>query len=522
LATSVAKTQLIPNGVHGHLFRSERWNRRNHLDEPSFDDSSWTIGKTPIGFASGSELSANGLYAYWPLQEGAGTVASNLVTGGADGLIYGASWANDPVRGTVLSFNGQNSYVSAGTIPRMGSSSNFTWSFWYQQRSVPNLNAVILGNRSGSPPGTLQFIKFTPSNFEYFHDGNLGIQHLISRSGWHHLAVVKNGSELNYFENGVNVGVSKAGADVEVNPFYWGGDPGALGEFVDGLIDDISLWTKALTADQIRSLSQGVSPVSLTGHDGSIATDLGPQMQGSHSSAYLRIPFSIANALNFNTLKLRIQYDDGFVAYLNGVEVARRNAPASLSWNSTATAEHPAPLATEFEEIDISAALPALVTGSNVLAIQGLNRSPTDSSFLILPVLEGSQQTELGRRYFPSPTPGAPNEPGFLGVVAEITFDHLRGFYDNPFTLALTCATPGATIRYTTDGTEPSLEHGTTYTAPLPINGTTVLRATAFNAGYYTRGIQMQTYLFLDQVLKQNGADSQPPGAMIGKWTRAW
>ena len=42
----------------------------------------------------------------------------------------------------------------------------------------------------------------------------------------------------------------------------------------------------------------------------------------------------------FSTLRLGMNYDDGFVAYLNGTEVARRNAPDSLAWNSVASAEH--------------------------------------------------------------------------------------------------------------------------------------------------------------------------------------
>ena len=42
----------------------------------------------------------------------------------------------------------------------------------------------------------------------------------------------------------------------------------------------------------------------------------------------------------FDRLKLRIKYDDGFVAYLNGVKVAESNAPAGPAWNSEATAAH--------------------------------------------------------------------------------------------------------------------------------------------------------------------------------------
>ncbi|MDG2382434.1 MAG: lamin tail domain-containing protein [Pirellulaceae bacterium] len=64
-------------------------------------------------------------------------------------------------------------------------------------------------------------------------------------------------------------------------------------------------------------------------------------MRGQTASAYLRSAFTIpANAPSYNTLQLNMNYDDGFVAYLNGTEVASRAAPDSLTWDATATAEH--------------------------------------------------------------------------------------------------------------------------------------------------------------------------------------
>jgi Concanavalin A-like lectin/glucanases superfamily/Chitobiase/beta-hexosaminidase C-terminal domain/CotH kinase protein/Lamin Tail Domain len=509
MGMDVAATQLVAPGAPARFLIPLDGSVETNWMERAFNDTAWSSGKTGLGFDSSASASASGLYAYWPVQEGSGNVASNLVAGGADGILQGAAWVtNDPDRGTVLSFNGQDSYVSAGAIPRMGqATTNFTWSFWYRQNSVPNVNAVILGNRSGGAPGGVQFIKFTPSNFEYYHDGDIGfIPHTITTGGWHHLAVVKQGPSLSYYDNGALVGTSTAAGDIEANPFYWGGDPGATGECADGLIDDVSLWTTALTADQIKLLYQGVSPFALNGLGGFVTTDIGQQMFGVNASAYIRIPFTAPLGATFSTLTLRIQYDDGFIAYLNGVEVARRNAPTAVRWNSTATAEHPVAAASVFEEIDISAGLDALVTGGNVLAIQTLNLSAGDPDFLILPELKATTETAVGWRYFDHPTPGGANDSGFLGFVADVKFDHDRGFYDAPFSVAITCATPEATIRYTTNGTEPSLDNGATYEAPLPINGTTVLRAGAFKPGYHTKRTEAQSYLFLDQVLVQNGA----------------
>ena len=509
IATGASARFLVP--LDGSLGAS--WTSR------SFDDAAWESGPTGIGFATNAALSANGLYAYWPVQEGVGDIASNLVDGGAQGVLHGATWVtDDPQRGTVLSFNGQDSYVEAGGIPFMGqSTSNFTWSFWYKQRSIPNGNAVVLGNRSGGGPGPLQFIKFTPSHFEYYRGGDIGFMAFgIPTGDWQHLAVVKQGPTLTYYRNGSPIGTAEAQGDIDVNPFYWGGDPGASGECADGLLDDISLWTSALTAEQVRQLVAGVSPAGLGGIGPSIATDIRSRMQGVNASAYLRIPFTVADGPTPQSLALRMKYQDGFIAYLNGVEVARRNAPAEPRWDSTATAEHPPAAAAVFEDIDISAHMEALETGANVLAIQGLNLEANNPDFLILPELRAVTVTDLGDRYFTHPTPGAANDAGVLGVVADTKFDPDRGFYDSPFEVTIACSTPGVTIQYTTNGTEPSPTNGWVYSGPIPIRGTTTLRAGAFMPDYETRKTETQTYLFLDQVLAQNGA------GLPQDWGRDW
>lgn len=86
----------------------------------------------------------------------------------------------------------------------------------------------------------------------------------------------------------------------------------------------------------------------------------------------------------------------------------------------------------------------------------------------------------------------------------RITFDHARGFYDEPFQLALASETAGATIRYTVDGSEPTASNGADYVEPFEISSTTTLRAAAFLAG--ERGeVFTQSYLFLNSVLGQTG-----------------
>ena len=58
----------------------------------------------------------------------------------------------------------------------------------------------------------------------------------------------------------------------------------------------------------------------------------------------------MTNTANINSLTLRVRYDDGFAAFLNGALVASANAPAVLDWNSSATNRHSTADALQFEQ----------------------------------------------------------------------------------------------------------------------------------------------------------------------------
>ncbi|MCX5672249.1 MAG: chitobiase/beta-hexosaminidase C-terminal domain-containing protein [Planctomycetota bacterium] len=234
-----------------------------------------------------------------------------------------------------------------------------------------------------------------------------------------------------------------------------------------------------------------------------IQTNIETAMKGVNASAYVRVPFTLTDLTQYNSLTLKMKYDDGFVAYLNGVKVAWRNAPGSPLWNSSATAEHAKSAALVYEEIDVSSRLNLLRVGQNVLAIQGLNYGAGDTDFLVLPELVDVDYLGLGLHYFATGSPRAANLINYYALVADTKFDHDRGFYDAPFDLAITTSTPDATIRYTTDGSLPTATTGTVYAGPIPITATTILRAAGFKTGYEPSNVDTQTYIFLGSVLTQ-------------------
>lgn len=235
----------------------------------------------------------------------------------------------------------------------------------------------------------------------------------------------------------------------------------------------------------------------------------GTAMWSNNATAYLRVPFNVADPDAFQKLKLRMKYDDGFVAYLNGQEVASRNAPGTPQWNSTATAAAADSQSLVYEDIVFTNTPGLLLAGANVLAIQGLNVSAMDADFYVLPELEGLATGAAVERYFTPPTPGADNGAGYLGLVADTKFSVDRGFYSTPFTVAITSATATASIYWTTNGSIPSLTNGTLYTGPVAIPGPRLLRAAAFLTNYVASVPDTHSYLFLGPVLLQS---SNQPG----------
>jgi len=255
----------------------------------------------------------------------------------------------------------------------------------------------------------------------------------------------------------------------------------------------------------------GSGGLAVTGFGGAIQTDVEEEMHEVNASLWTRTLFHADDVSAWDSMLLRMKYNDGFVAYLNGQRIAGRNAPASPAWNSTATTGRSYQDSLTYEEIDISEYLGNLAPGLNVLAIQGLNEAAGDDDFVVLAELDVSSGTSV-QRYFDVPTPGELNGEGFIDYVRDTEFSVDRGFFTLPFQVAITSDTPSTTIRYTTDGSQPTELSGTDYTGPLTIDSTTTLRAVAFKEDHHPTNVDTQTYIYLDDVLAQSPTGQAPAG----------
>lgn len=123
------------------------------------------------------------------------------------------------------------------------------------------------------------------------------------------------------------------------------------------------------------SWSWGIQPFGF--NTTGLTTNLTTLMQGKTSSLYLRKTFTVSslNAASLENLRLNIDYNDGFIAFLNGKEIARARlgAPKTFVYaDQPAFSVRPAS-PTGPEAFNLGPAANWLVAGNNLLAIQVAN-----------------------------------------------------------------------------------------------------------------------------------------------------
>lgn len=274
------------------------------------------------------------------------------------------------------------------------------------------------------------------------------------------------------------------------------------------------------------------------------------------SSVFMRKAFTISDISIVEQIILDIDYDDGFVAYLNGKEVARANMSQERpNYDDYTITDHEAVIYQGLKpdrfEIDKS----LLIEGQNIISIQAHNTTNVSSDFTLIPFLtvmynqettDGIQTPEileysetalhtnfkvsegetlflydgngveisklsitqtppdvsLGLRpsdqtvtMYEQPSPNEKNaEEGFDDFITEkIEFSSEGGLVDQ---LQLTLSSPvdNYIILYTTDATIPNATSNV-YSSPISISNNTVVRARLYRQGLIPSRTQTRTFI---------------------------
>src|ERR1035437_9877040 len=181
-----------------------------------------------------------------------------------------------------------------------------------------------------------------------------------------------------------------------------------------------------------------------------IGLDLKAAMLNVNASAYVRVPFIVTNPAAFNLLTLSLRYDDGFVAYLNGTEVLRRNAPLALAWNSSATSAHGAPNPGSLAESFEGSATNYTLTQYGASPAPAVQPAGTNSTGKLLRLLYDGVNGSANTIAFRQTAPGL-----FPSIVADFDF-RISSTVNNPADVFAFMLIP--TPLYDTNGAEMSMK----------------------------------------------------------------
>jgi hypothetical protein len=269
------------------------------------------------------------------------------------------------------------------------------------------------------------------------------------------------------------------------DPINWrtvsaGGSPGRLNQFNAGVaIAKRSSWNYHATGSDLGTPWHELdySDSGWADGDGALgygATGLGTVIPyGTNPTnkpitVYLRKEFVINDPLSaIRNVRLETMYDDGFVLFLNGIEVLRSaSMPAgSIAFNTLAAASY---TSVGYEVFDLTAHTNLLRTGNNVLAVEvhQVTRSSDDL------IWDASLTYDVST----------------LPTVAAPTISPNGGVFNEPVLVSITTVPNDATIYYTLNGTDPDAS-STRYTAPFTVDTTTEVRALAYKPGYNESGV---------------------------------
>jgi len=235
------------------------------------------------------------LISYWKLNGDANDTAGN----NHGTLIGDPTWVNDPNRGWCLSFDGDGDYVDVGDDPSLTFTEEITVACWIKvHRFDRNWNAIItkgddwvLARTRNDNRVAFLCLGLTGGGWPEVYSDD------VNDENWHHIAGVYDGSKLCMYQDGRNVDSKSLRGSINSN---WkrvliGENGQAPNRYWNGLIDEVRIYSQALTAEEISVFAWPEPPtppppppapndVTATGHDSRIDLrwqfDTDPNLEG--------------------------------------------------------------------------------------------------------------------------------------------------------------------------------------------------------------------------------------------------
>jgi hypothetical protein len=213
--------------------------------------------------SSGANAMDPSFIGWWKLDEGSGTIAKDSSNSGNDGALNGDPvWVAGKIAGA-LEFDGGDDFVSIPDRPNItfSSSDNYTLATWVYVPEIPGgwSGIVTKGRQSGGgAPYYGIWIGDNAGTPTWYFGPWPTWGSAVAETGWSHVAVVQDGAagtKLLYLNAEVDTQVAAQAADAAGNLLF--GSDQEPGDSFAGIIDDVRLYSRALTRPEILYAMEG-------------------------------------------------------------------------------------------------------------------------------------------------------------------------------------------------------------------------------------------------------------------------
>ena len=185
----------------------------------------------------------DGLVAWWKMDEGSGTTTADSSGQGKTGSFSGSPAWISGYRNKALKFSGGSSL----TFSNITTTSTFTFSAWINPTGVnATYNSIIVQDNTNG-------LWFVPGSGFTWEIG--GTDHFssasVSNNIWSHVALVVNGGSATWYINSAAQGTA---AGCTGFTFVEIGDDGVGSDVLEGSLDDVRIYNRALSAQEITYL----------------------------------------------------------------------------------------------------------------------------------------------------------------------------------------------------------------------------------------------------------------------------
>ncbi|MCK2214615.1 PQQ-dependent sugar dehydrogenase [Actinomadura sp. ATCC 31491] len=198
-----------------------------------------------------------GLVAAYGMNEGAGATTADASGRGNTGTLTATTWNAAGRYGQALSFNGTSSWVTVPDAASLRLTTGMTLEAWVRPAAVTGWRTVVMKQHAGGEAYTLTAGSDSNRPHTAIHTtsgADVGAPSQLPLNAWSHLAATYDGGYLRLFVNGTQVGQTyKTGAIRTDNGVLRIGGNSVWGEYFSGLLDEVRVYDRALTAAQIQT-----------------------------------------------------------------------------------------------------------------------------------------------------------------------------------------------------------------------------------------------------------------------------